>query len=302
MASCFIVFTAAALLITPLAAQAQPREQYTYRCVGKDGKKHYGQTIPNECLGMRLEMLNQQGFVVKRIDPEGDEKARLAKEEEAQKKRDAEAAIKDSQRRSRALLATYTSEKDIQDSRERALVENKNQMQEVEGRIAEIKKRKDRSQKELELFKSSGKGNPPERLKEEINIAELDLKAQESVLLAKKKDADVINARYDEDLKRYRELTGRSAQDRAREAGIDKGVTVTNRPATDADKARAKLDAERRAAIDRAALRNLEREREAEKQRLEHEQRLREQRAQREEAEKQAKEYQQKRKEEQHRR
>jgi hypothetical protein len=208
MAPYLVVFTAAALLATPFAAQAQP-EQYTYRCVGKDGKKYYGQTVPNACLGMPLEMINKQGFVVKRIDPEGDEKAKLAKEEELQKKRDAEAAMKDAQRRSRALLATYTSEKDIQDSRARALVENKKQVEETQGRIAEIKKRKERSQKELELFTTSGKGAPPPRLKEEISIADLDLKAQESVLASKRKDAELINARYDEDLKRYRELTGK---------------------------------------------------------------------------------------------
>jgi hypothetical protein len=212
MAAYLVVVTAAALLAMPLAAQAQNREQYTYRCVGKDGKKYYGQTIPQACLGMPLEMINKQGFVVKRIDPEGDEKAKLAKEEALQKKRDEENAVKDSQRRSRALLATYTSEKDIQDSRARALVENKKQIEETQGRIAEIRKRKERSQKELELFTTSGKGAPPPRLKEEINIAELDLKAQESVLAGKKKDAELINARYDEDLKRYRELTGKKGK------------------------------------------------------------------------------------------
>ena len=209
MSPYLMVFPAAALLAIPLVAQAQPREQFTYRCVGKDGKKYYGQTIPDACLGLPLEMINKQGMVVKRIDPEGDEKARLAKEEEAEKKREAENAVKDSQRRSRALLATYTSEKDIQDSRARALVENRKQIEETQGRIAEIKKRKERSQKELDLFKESGKGAPPARLKEEINIADLDLKAQESVLAAKRKDAELINARYDEDLKRYRELTGK---------------------------------------------------------------------------------------------
>lgn len=209
MAPYLVVLTAAALLSTPLAALAQPSDQYTYRCVGKDGKKYYGQTIPNACLGMPLEMINKQGFVVKRIDPEGDEKAKLAKEEAAQKKRDAENAVKDQQRRSRALLATYTSEKDIQDSRNRALVENQKQIEETQGRIADIKKRKERTEKELELFKTSGKGTPPARLKEEINIADLDLKAQQSVLASKKKDAELINARYDEDLKRYRELTGK---------------------------------------------------------------------------------------------
>jgi hypothetical protein len=212
MAAYLVVLTAAALLAMPLAAQAQNREQYTYRCVGKDGKKYYGQTIPDACLGLPLEMINKQGFVVKRIDPEGDEKAKLAKEEEAQKKRDAESAVKDSQRRSRALLATYTSEKDIQDSRNRALVENKKQIEETQGRIAEIKKRKERSEKELELFKTSGKGTPPARLREEIDIAELDLKAQESVLASKKKDGELINARYDDDLMRYRELTGKKGK------------------------------------------------------------------------------------------
>jgi hypothetical protein len=208
MAPYLVVVPAAALLALPLAAQAQ-KEQFTYRCVGKDGKKYYGQTIPNACLGMPLEMINKQGMVVRRIDPEGDEKAKLAREEEEKKKRDAENAAKDQQRRQRALLATYTSEKDIQDSRNRALVENKKQIEETQGRIAEIKKRRERTEKELELFKSSGKGTPPERLKEEINIANLDLKAQESVLASKKKDAELINARYDEDLKRYRELTGK---------------------------------------------------------------------------------------------
>jgi hypothetical protein len=212
MAAYLVVVTAAALFAMPLAAQAQNREQYTYRCVGKDGKKYYGQTIPDTCLGQPLEMINKQGFVVKRIDPEGDEKAKLAKEEEAQKKRDAENAVKDSQRRSRALLATYTSEKDIQDSRNRALVENKKQIEETQGRITEIKKRKERSEKELELFKTGGKGTPPARLKEEIDIAELDLKAQESVLASKKKDGELINARYDDDLKRYRELTGKKGK------------------------------------------------------------------------------------------
>ena len=41
--------TTAALLAAPLAVQAQPKEQYTYRCVGKDGKKYYGSTVPPQC-------------------------------------------------------------------------------------------------------------------------------------------------------------------------------------------------------------------------------------------------------------
>ena len=200
---------AAAVLLASLAAHAQQKEQYTYRCTGKDGKKYYGQTIPQSCLGQPLELINKQGIVVKRIDPEGDEKARLAKEAEAEKKRELETAQKESMRRNRALLATYTSEKDIEESRQRDLATHQRSVQEVENRIAEIKKRQEQYQKELTAFEEPGKGPPPARLKEELTNAEIDLKAQQSLLDAKKKEAVTINARYDEDRRRYREATAK---------------------------------------------------------------------------------------------
>jgi hypothetical protein len=201
---------AAALMAAPLVVLAQPKSgEYTYRCVGNDGKKYYGSTIPNACLGRPLELINKQGLMVKRIDPEGDEKARLAKEAEAEKKRELDAATKEAQRRSRALLATYTSEKDIEESRARDLRNHDRGVREVQKRVDDIKKRQAQFQKELDLFKTAGKGEPPTRLKEEIINAEIDLKAQETLLDAKKKEAVGINARYDEDKRRYKEAIGR---------------------------------------------------------------------------------------------
>ena len=196
--------TAAALLAAPLAAHAQPKEQYTYRCVGNDGKKYYGQTLPQQCLGRPVELINKQGLVVKRIDHEGEEKARLAKEAEAEKQRELELAAKDAQRRHRALLATYSSEKEIEDARTRDLREHQKQLREVEDKIDAIKKRQQQFQAELALFKGA-EGDGPTRLKQEIVNANIDLRAQQTLLDAKKKDALGINARYDEDRKRYAE-------------------------------------------------------------------------------------------------
>ena len=215
------VFAAAALVLAPLAAGAQSnKEQYTYRCVGKDGKKYYGQTIPDTCLGRPLELINKQGLVVKRIDLEGEEKARLAKEAAAEKKRELELAEKDHIRRTRALLATYTSEKDIEDSRARDLRNHERGVQEVQKRIADIQKRQQQFQKELALYNDAAKGAPPARLQEEITNAEIDLKAQQSLLDAKRKEAQAINARYDDDKRRYQEATGkRPASPSASRAG-----------------------------------------------------------------------------------
>jgi hypothetical protein len=197
------VFAAVALMLASLAAHAQPKEQYTYRCTGKDGRKHYGQTMPQACLGLPLELINKQGLVVKRIDPEGDEKARLAKEAQAEKKREMDAMQRDAMRRNQALLATYTSEKDIEEARARELREHQKQVQEVQTRIDDIKKRQSRFEKDLALYQEAAKGAPPARLKEEVTNAEIDLKAQQGLLEAKKKEAATINSRYDEDRKRY---------------------------------------------------------------------------------------------------
>ena len=206
-----IVVATAASIAAPGVALAQPKagEVYTYRCTGHDGKRYYGSAIPDACLGKPIEIINKQGLVVRRIDPEGEEKAKQAKEAAEAKRREEEAAVKDIQRRNRALLATYQSEKDIEDSRQRDLRNHEKGVLEVQRRIEDIKKRQAQFQKELDLFKTAGKGEPPTRLKEEITNAQIDLKAQETLLDAKKKEAVAINARYDEDKKRFKEATGR---------------------------------------------------------------------------------------------
>ena len=196
-----ILVTAAALLVAaPLIAQAQ-----SFRCVGKDGKTYYGSTIPTECLGQPIEQLNRQGMVIKRIDPEGDEKARAAKEAAAAKKREADAVAMERARRNRALLATYANERDIEVARERALVDNKKAVEEVEQRIAAIRKRQAGYEKELDFYK--GKNKPPAKLADDMQNAEMELKMQQELLEAKKRDAEGINAKYDDDKKRYLEIT-----------------------------------------------------------------------------------------------
>lgn len=209
----------ATLAAAPLVASAQGKVQaHTYRCVGKDGKKYYGQTIPRACIGQPIEALSSQGTVLYRVDPEGDEKLRAEKEAEAAKKREMEAANREESRRNRALLATYTSEKDIEDARSRSLADNAKLVREVEARIEAIKKRQAGYAKEMEFYSDgarpagkakSGGAKPPQKLLEDIRTAEVDLKLQEQALAERKKQVGAINTKYDEDLRRYRSLTKR---------------------------------------------------------------------------------------------
>jgi len=204
-----ILIAGCALLIAPLAAQAQ----VTYRCTGKDGKKYYGSTIPAPCFGRPVEQLNAQGLVVRRIDPEGEEKERAEKAAAAEKAKEEDASKKEETRRNRALLATYTSERDIEETRGRALADNQQAVREVEGKIDALKKKRASYDKELEFYSDSGakdkksKGKAPTKLTEDIRNSEIDLKAQEDLLAAKKKEVTAINAKYDEDKKRFIEAT-----------------------------------------------------------------------------------------------
>ena len=197
-----ILALAAALLLPPLAADAQ-----SYRCTSKDGKKYYGSAVPSQCIGQPVEVMNKQGRVVRRIDPEGTEKERAAKEAAEAKKREQLAVQREAARRNRALLATYTSTKDIDEARKRALADNHKAILDVETRIEQIRKRQAGYEKELELYKS--KDNPPARLADDLRNAEVDLKYQEELLAVKRKEVEQINARYDDDKKRYIQLTGR---------------------------------------------------------------------------------------------
>ncbi len=200
MAPKLAMLAAAALTLAPLAADAQ-----SYRCVGKDGKKYYGSTIPPECAGQPIEELNKQGMVTRRIDAQTTAAERAKKEAEEEKRKQDAAVAKEEGRRTRALLATYTSEKDIESARGRALEDNQKAVAEIEVRVGALKKRHAELTKELQFY--AGKTKPPARLEDDIRNADVDLKAQEGLLAAKKKEVDTINAKYDDDKKRYLELT-----------------------------------------------------------------------------------------------
>ena len=189
-----------ALLFLPLAADAQ-----SYRCVGKDGKKYYGQSLPAQCLGQPAELLNAQGMVVKRIDPQVSATERAKKEGDEEERKKRELVSKEEGRRNRALLATYTSDSDIEQARGRALKDNEAAVREIEGKIGAIKARQDKLRKELDFYQ--GKNKPPVKLEQNIKNAEFDLRTQLDLLAAKKKDVESINARYNDDKKRYNELT-----------------------------------------------------------------------------------------------
>ena len=189
------VLAAFVLAALPLTAGAQ-----SFRCVGKDGRKYYGQIVPRECIGRSYEELNQQGLVIRRVDPfvKKEEVSPAVKAAEEKKKREQELAHREEERRARALLATYTSTKDIEGARARALRPITQQINDLEADIARLQLR-------IEKLKKKKEGPQTQSA---IESAQSQIDMQSSLLGYKKKEAEDINARYDDDKKRYIKLTG----------------------------------------------------------------------------------------------
>jgi len=192
---------AALALVLSTHAAAQQR---TYKCVDDKGRVYYTQVPPRECLGRETQELSSQGSVTKSTGRALTPEQQAAREEERKKQEEQEIAAREEKRRNQALLNTYSSEKDIADARGRALEDNKQAIQDTEKRIAGAEKRK----KELEAEKEFYLKKPmPPKLAQDIKNNEVEIKNQRELLEAKKKQVANINAKYDEDKRRYVELT-----------------------------------------------------------------------------------------------
>ncbi|MGH8764203.1 MAG: hypothetical protein ACRET8_00645, partial [Burkholderiales bacterium] len=168
----------AALMFAAFGAAAQG---LSYRCVGADGKKYYGSSLPPQCVGQPVEQLNAQGMVVKRVGPAASAAEREAKAADEVERKKREVVSKEEGRRNRALLATYTSESDIESSRKRALKDNEIAVKDIERRIDAMKKKQAGLQKEFDTA-SKANAKPPAKLGDDLRNADFDIKTQEGLL------------------------------------------------------------------------------------------------------------------------
>jgi len=121
-----------------------------------------------------------------------------------------QSVLSEEQRRDRALRAAYASERDIEAARAEALAENQRAMRATEARIEALRNRRTSYEKELAFYQTAdNKSSPPVALLEDMKGAESDLKALQEQLEAQKSEAGAINARYDQQKKRFLQLMHR---------------------------------------------------------------------------------------------
>jgi len=197
-----LIVVAIAAALSAGAAVAQSR---MYKCTDAKGKTYYTQTPPAECLGRDTQVLStKSGSVMKKIEGQLTPEQQAQRDDEKKKKAELEAQAREERRKNTALLNTYSSEKDIADARARALKENESGIAQTEKRIAGALKRRKELDDEKEFY---AKQALPAKLGQDIRNNDVELKNQQGLLEVQKKQVSTINAKYDEDRRRYMELT-----------------------------------------------------------------------------------------------
>ncbi|HEX8986643.1 MAG TPA: hypothetical protein VF816_01680 [Rhodocyclaceae bacterium] len=186
---------------------ALPAAARTFCCTDKAGHKVCGDTLPEQCGDRAYKEYDVKG--VRSVDAPLTPEQKVQRDAEAARKKEQERLAAEQRRKDRALLDTYSSEKDIDAMRERALrdIEASNKQTQDKYDAAVLRKRK--LDKELEFYVNKP---VPASLKAQIKENDSELAGQQKSLEDRKKEVDAVKTRFEEDRKRYRELMQGSAR------------------------------------------------------------------------------------------
>ncbi|HSN71288.1 MAG TPA: hypothetical protein VLT59_07255 [Steroidobacteraceae bacterium] len=201
-----------AVAVTALAAaatvQAQPKPaEAAYRCTDDSGRTHMSDSMPPECIGRDVEVLNERGRVLRVIEGEATRAARLEREaqEEAERLAREEQAELD-----RVLLDTYQSVEEIERLRDQRLELLASQVTVTEQNIATLLERQQRLEAQVQRFRpysDAPKAGPlPDHLAEEIVNTVESLRIYREQIATKEAEQQELRTRFDRDAARFREL------------------------------------------------------------------------------------------------
>ena len=205
------IVLAAACSTAPAAQNTQktPSREAFFRCKDRQGQVHYGDSMPQECIGQDTEVLNENGMQVRLIEGEATRLKRLereAVEAKIRKERDQRDL------RDRTLIETYLTVDDIERLRDQRLEQLNAQYRVTEQNIVNLRDRQTRLQTQIARFKpySDNPSAPPlpDHLAAEMVNTVNGLRVYEQSLTANRKEQAELNEAFASDIKRFKELKG----------------------------------------------------------------------------------------------
>jgi hypothetical protein len=190
--------------LLPSLSQAQ-----IYMC--KDASGHTitsDKPIP-ECADRTVREYGKSGNYKRDIPPPPTAEERRKQQAEEDRKKAEEAAAKDQKRADSALLARYRSEADIDNARKRSLAIVQEQQKRENASLAKSEEQLKQAQTEVDANRKKKTPVPPilarkvDDLQNSVNSSKKRIQDQDAELAK-------INAKYDDETKRFKELTNAS--------------------------------------------------------------------------------------------
>ncbi len=176
-------------------------------CTDEHGKQVCGDILPQACYGRAYRELGSSGRTVRNIEAPLTAEQRAQRAAEDERRKEHEAALKEQKLKDQALLDTYGTEKDLETLRRRAEQDVTSSIKAAEEKIAEAQKQRKKFSDEAEFYK---KKQLPASVDKGLRDADAEIEALMSVIASKKKDMEAIRIKFDEDRRRFRELTRRT--------------------------------------------------------------------------------------------
>ena len=201
-----------ALLLASLAVPAYAQSQAStapgtfFCCTDTSGRRVCGDLLPPQCNGLSHKVYNQQGMLIREVGPPLTPAEKAAQAEAARREKLMEAHAREQRRKDQALLETYTSLEDVDRMQVRAEADVKTAIANAEERIADSQKRRKKFENEAEFYPN--RALPPEVAKG-LRDEDAEIKAQTELIDAKKREMELIKAKYSEDRRRYIDLSRR---------------------------------------------------------------------------------------------
>ena len=172
-----------------------------------------GDRVPPEYYDSATKELDKRGITRKTTETAEEAERRRAEEEErARKEAEERRRMADQRRRDSALLATYSSEREIDDRRDRELEQVEAQMKQLDVALKNVVER--RADLEVRLEAARRNENLAEAvpgLQRDLDDLRAEQRRLEQRMAGREKDMTDVRARFEAQKQRFRALTGRGS-------------------------------------------------------------------------------------------
>jgi len=196
----------AALLVLGLGVALPAAARIT--CCEIDGKRTCGDPPPAQC-NTKARTVFEKGGVAKEVEAPLTMEQRAARDAEIARKKEEERKAAEQARKDGALRDSYSSAKEVDHARDRAIVEIEKNAEQAKNRLETALKKQQTLNQEKEFYK---KKPLPAPLQAQIRDNESEIAAQQKAIEQKDADIAAVKERYEADKKRYIQITSGTAK------------------------------------------------------------------------------------------